>query len=57
MPIRSKRQLRYLFSAQARGEIPPGTAEKFVRETPKRKLKRLPERVKVLAKFKKAKTK
>jgi hypothetical protein len=49
--------MRYLFSAQARGEIPPGTAEKFVKETPKRKLKRLPERVKVLAKFKKAKTK
>jgi hypothetical protein len=35
--------MRFLFSAQKRGEVPEGTAEKFVEETPKSKLKKLPE--------------
>jgi len=35
--------MRYLFSAQERGEVPKGTAEKFVKETPKSKLAKLPE--------------
>lgn len=43
MPLKSKAQQRYLFAAQARGELPKGTAEKFVAETPKSKLSRLPE--------------
>lgn len=43
MPLKSKAQMRYLFAAQARGEVPKGTAEKFVEETPAAKLKRLPE--------------
>lgn len=43
MPLKSKRQMRFLFAAQKRGEVPEGTAEKFVEETPKSKLKRLPE--------------
>jgi len=43
VPIKSKAQMRYLFSAQERGEIPKGTAEKFVKETPKSKLAKLPE--------------
>ena len=43
MPLKSKRQMRFLFAAQNRGEVPEGTAEKFVEETPKSKLKRLPE--------------
>lgn len=43
MPLKSKAQQRFLFAAQARGEIPKGTAEKFVKETPKSKLARLPE--------------
>lgn len=43
MPLKSKAQQRFLFAAQARGEIPKGTAEKFVAETPKSKLARLPE--------------
>lgn len=43
MPLKSKAQQRYLFAAQARREIPKGTAEKFVRETPKSNLARLPE--------------
>jgi hypothetical protein len=52
-------QLRYLFAAQKRGEIPAGTAEKFVAETSKRKLKALPERVKVpgVVKLRRAKAK
>jgi len=55
VPLKSKAQLRYLFAAQARKEIPAGTAEKFVKETPKGKLKRLPERVKSLTRLAKAK--
>lgn len=43
MPLKSKAQMRYLFAAQSRGEVPAGTAEKFVKETPAAKLKRLPE--------------
>lgn len=43
MPLKSRAQMKYLFAAQARGEVPKGTAEKFVAETPKSKLKRLPE--------------
>lgn len=43
MPLQSKAQMKYLFSAQARGEVPKGTAEKFVKETPKKKLASLPE--------------
>jgi hypothetical protein len=43
VPIKSKAQMRYLFSAQERGEVPKGTAEKFVKETPKSKLVKLPE--------------
>jgi len=35
--------MKYLFAAQSRGEIPKGTAEKFVKETPKSKLAKLPE--------------
>ena len=57
VPLKSKAQLRYLFAAQARKEIPAGTAEKFVKETPRGKLKRLPERVKPLARLAKAKKK
>ena len=43
MPLKSRAQMKYLFAAQARGEIPKGTAEKFVKETPKSKLAALPE--------------
>ena len=46
MPIKSLRQMRYLFAAEARGERPKGTADKFVAETGKKKLARLPEVVK-----------
>lgn len=43
MPLKSKAQMRFLFAAQKRGEVPEGTAEKFVAETPKSTLKKLPE--------------
>lgn len=59
MPLKSRAQQRFLFAAQARGEIPKGTAEKFVKETPKRTLARLPEYKakdeKVMRKYAKAK--
>lgn len=57
MPLKSKAQMRYLFAAEKRGEVKKGTAEKFVKETPKKALKKLPERVAVLSKLKKAKDK
>lgn len=43
MPLKSLRQMRYLYAAEARKEIPKGTAAKFVAETGKKKLARLPE--------------
>jgi hypothetical protein len=62
VPLKSKAQMKYLFSAQERGEVPKGTAEKFVKETPKKKLAALPEykreddkSMRKLAKAKKAK--
>lgn len=46
MPLKSLSQMRYLFAAEKRGEVPKGTAAKFVAETGKKKLARLPEVVK-----------
>ena len=46
MPIKSLRQMRYLFAAEAKGELPKGTAKEFVSATPKAKLAKLPEAVK-----------
>jgi hypothetical protein len=46
MPLKSLRQMRYLYAAEARKELPKGTADKFVAETGKKKLARLPEVVK-----------
>lgn len=46
MPLKSLRQMRYLFAAEARKELPKGTAKEFVAETGKKKLARLPEVVK-----------
>lgn len=61
MPLKSKAQMRYLFSAEKRGEVPKGTAEKFVKETPKSKMARLPEYKaqdeKVMRKYARAKKK
>lgn len=46
MPLKSLRQMRYLFAAEARKEVPKGTAKEFVAATPKAKLAKLPEVVK-----------
>ncbi|MFM2153742.1 MAG: hypothetical protein RL199_2177 [Pseudomonadota bacterium] len=46
MPLKSLRQLRFLYAAEARKEIPKGTAAKFVAETGKAKLAKLPDVVK-----------
>lgn len=44
MPIKSKAQQRFLFSAEARGELPAGTAKRWARHT--KNMKNLPEKVK-----------
>jgi hypothetical protein len=46
MPLKSLRQMRYLYAAEARKEVPKGTAKEFVSATPKAKLAKLPEVVK-----------
>lgn len=49
MPIKSMAQLRLMFAAaEGRGEsdIPKSVAKKFIRETPKGRMKDLPEKVK-----------
>lgn len=43
MPYKSKPQMRAFFAMEERGELPPGTAERWAHETPN--LKKLPERV------------
>ena len=43
MPFKSEAQRKWMFAAQARGELPKGTAERWQRET---KNKNLPEHVK-----------
>ena len=46
MPLKSLRQMRFLYAAEKRGDVPKGTAREFVAATPKAKLARLPEVVK-----------
>ena len=43
MPFKSKAQQRFMYAAEARGDVPKGTAERWQAET---KDKSLPERVK-----------
>lgn len=43
MPFKSKAQQRFMFAAEARGEIKPGTAREWAHET--RDIKMLPEHV------------
>jgi len=43
MPFRSKAQQRYMFAAEARGELKPGTAREWAHATPD--IKKLPEHV------------
>lgn len=41
-PFRSKRQMRFMFAAEARGDIPKGTARRWAHKT--KSIKKLPER-------------
>jgi len=50
MPIRSKAQMRWLFASENRGELPQGTAKRWVKETTG-SLRRLPERIKKKSNF------
>ncbi len=43
MPFRSKAQQRFIFAAEARGDLEKGTAERWAKETPS--IKALPQRV------------
>lgn len=44
MPFKSKRQARWMFAAENRGEVPKGTAKEWAHKTPS--IKKLPEKVK-----------
>lgn len=44
MPFKSKSQQRWMFAAEARNEVPKGTAERWAKHTPN--IKKLPERKK-----------
>jgi hypothetical protein len=44
MPLKSKAQQRWMFAAEDRGELEPGTAKRWAKETPN--IKDLPPRVK-----------
>lgn len=44
MPFKSKKQMRWMFAAEERGEVPKGTARRWARETPN--IKNLPEKKK-----------
>jgi hypothetical protein len=46
VPLKSLSQMRYLFVAEKRGDVPKGTANEFVAATPKAKLAKLPEVIK-----------
>lgn len=43
MPLKSKAQMRFLFAAEKRGEVPSGMAKRWVAETGKGALKSLPK--------------
>lgn len=49
MPIKSMAQLRAMFAAaegRVESDIPKSVAKKFIKETPKKSMKDLPEKVK-----------
>ena len=53
MPFKSKSQMKWMFAAEKRGEVPKGTARRWAHETPN--LKSLPMRKKKRAWVKKKK--
>jgi hypothetical protein len=48
MPFKSKAQAHFMFAAQARGDVKPGTAEEWAHAT--KSIKSLPEKLKGKAK-------
>ncbi len=44
MPFKSRAQMRWMFAAEKRGEVPKGTAERWAKHTPN--IKKLPEKKK-----------
>ena len=44
MPFKSKKQQKWMFAAEARGEVKKGTAERWAKHTPN--IKSLPNKVK-----------
>ena len=44
MPFKSKSQQKWMFAAEARGEVKKGTAKRWAKHTPS--IKALPEKVK-----------
>jgi hypothetical protein len=44
MPFKSRAQQKWMFAAEARGEVPKGTAERWAKHTPN--IKKLPARKK-----------
>lgn len=51
MPFKSKAQQRFMFAAEARGEILKGTAKKWAEHT--KDIKNLPARIEALKKMRK----
>lgn len=49
MPFKSKKQMRFMFAAEKRGEIKPGTAKRWAKHTPN--LKRLREVARKLPRY------
>ena len=44
MPFKSQAQRRFMYAAEARGDVDPGTAERWAKET--KDIKHLPEKAK-----------
>lgn len=44
MPFKSKAQQKWMFAAEARGDVPKGTAKEWAHKT--KNIKRLPKKVK-----------
>lgn len=51
MPFKSKAQQKWMFAAEARGEVPKGTAERWAKHT--KNIKSLPARVSAYKKLRK----
>ena len=43
MPLKSLAQMKWMYSAEKRGELPPGTAKRWAKHTPN--IKKLPKKL------------